>query len=141
MDKAIRSYRIHDQATLVITSPRYFDIKYVQAYINVWGVPANGSLIDVPIGPPLPDNFQVFQFRMTSESHATEFSIHAKPYEKCKAIDWLFRCQLDHNDEMCQETWLVKPDNSSLVPFLFFSFKELAGVNPGQIRLEMRLAN
>lgn len=141
MDKNIRSYYLSPRATLVVTAPRFFDVKYVQAYINLWNVKPNESVLNIPIGPPLPREFQIFQFRMTSESPSTEFALHVKPYEECEAINWIFRCNLNANDEMMQETWLVKPNNRSVIPYLYFSFREFAGVNPGSIRLEMRITN
>lgn len=141
MDKSIRSYRLSPRATLAVTSPRFYDIKYIQAYINLWAVKPNEEVLDIPIGPPLPREFQIFQFRMTSESPETEYSLHVKPYNQCEAVSWIFKCHLNANDEMMQETWLVKPNNRSVMPYLYFSFKELAGVNPGSIRLEMRMTN
>lgn len=135
------SYPLTNRSNLVVSQPSFYDVHYVQVYINLWNVKAKESVLDIPVGPPLPRTFQIFQLRSTCESTESEFSLHTAPYKKCKATDWIFRCHLNANDEMNQETWLIKPDDRVVTPHLYFSFKELAGANPGLVRLEMRICD
>lgn len=139
MPSMINSYTVHPKCNVVLTRPRFFDVRYTQVYLNLKDVIANEEVLDIPIGPPLSNMFQIFQIRMTCESPEAEYALHTRPYADSDMNNWIFKCLTDTQDEMLQETWLVKPDSICDIPHLFFSFKELAGIHPGNIRLELRI--
>ena len=128
MHLQLKSYAVTDKCNVVITRPRWYDVKYVQAIINLKDVAANEAVLDIPIGPPLTRAFQIFQIRMISESTKAEYALHINPYRKCDKVDWIFHCVTNAQDEMLQETWLFKPDSICDEPYLYFSFRELAGI-------------
>lgn len=133
------SYAIHPNCTLVTTKQRYFDVRYCQVYLNLKGLSPGCAILDIPIGPPLARAFQIFQMRLTSHSSNCEWSMHTKPYAECSGTDWVFKAVSDNPDELLQETWLVPNCSQHITPYLFFSFKELGGKEPGNSRLEMRI--
>lgn len=136
---SIRAYNLLPNASLTVTPVRFDSQRYVQVGVNISDIPANGVLLDLPIGPPLHPTLQVYQIRMTCESPSCEWSLHTQPYAKCRRIDWLFQGVTNLVDEQIQEAWLIPRCSRAVEPYLFFSFKELSGVDPGPIRFEMRV--
>lgn len=137
----VKSYPLSKDCNLVVTRPRFYDVKYTQVYIKCNNIQPNGSIIDLPVSPPLDKSFQIFQVHMVCESAKAEYSLHTKPYLKCSMTDWLFKHTTTEKDEMLNEVWIVKPDNICVPPYLYFSFKELSGSNPGKVSFEVRLTN
>lgn len=134
-----KSYPVSPKCNLVITKPRFFDVRYTQAYLKLHDIGANGAVLDIPISPPLARTFQIFQIHMVCESSRAEYSLHTKPYDSCNMTDWIFKGIANEKDEWLQEVWIAKPDNICNSPYLFFSFKELAGEDPGRISFEFRV--
>ena len=136
---SIRAYNLLPNASLTISPARFDCQRYVQAGIHITDIPASGMLLDLPIGPPLQPSLQIYQVHMTCESPSCEWSLHTRPYAKCKRVDWVFQGVTNLVDELIQEAWLVPHCSRAVEPYLFFSFKELSGVAPGSIRFEMRI--
>lgn len=137
----MQGYVLHPNCNLLVTRPRFYDVKYVQLFFRLHNVGANGSVLNIPISPPLERVFQIFQIRMVCESARSEYSIHMNPYSECRAVDWLFKHTTEENDETFNEVWIVKPDNICVAPYLYLSFKELSGTDPGMISFEMRITD
>ena len=133
------TYALHPKCNMQLTSERLFDVRYTQVWFNLYNLKPNIEVLDIPISPPLEETFQIFQIRMSSESYHCEWSMHRKPYAQCKVVDFLFKAETDKRDSMLQETWLVTSPARCEPPYLFLSYKELAGVDPGRSRFEIRV--
>lgn len=125
--------------TMETTRQKYFDVRYSQVYFHLHNVQKKQTCVNIPIGPPLPRQFQIFQIRMTSESPSCEWALHTKPYYDCATVDFIFRCQTNQKDEMLQETWLVVNSRKCAPPYLFLTFIEKGDIMPGRSRLELRI--
>lgn len=137
---SIRSYELAHNATLTVSPVRYDSEFYNMVSIYLPPLPANGEVLNIPIAPPLQRDIQIFQIRMTCDSPSSEWALHTRPYADCTGVDWLYKGVTDKTDEILQETWLAPYLSGAVPPHLYFSFKELAGVNPGKARLELRIS-
>jgi len=136
---SIRSYELFPNAILTISPIRHDSEYYNMASVHLSDIGASGSILNIPIGPPLQRYIQIFQIRMTCDSPSCEWALHTRPYAECQGVDWLYKGVTDKTDEILQETWLAPYLNRVTPPYLYFSFKELAGQDPGRIRLELRI--
>lgn len=137
---SVRSYEISPKVTFTVSPIRYDSEFYNMVSVFLSGISAGGSMLDIPIGPPLQRDIQIFQIRMTCESPECEWSLHTRPYANCQGVDWLYKGVTDKTDEILQETWLAPYLSESVAPYLYLSFKELSGKDPGRIRLELRIS-
>lgn len=136
----IRSHALLPNVNLTVTPIRFDSEFYNMVGITVTGIAASGSFLDIPIGPPLQRDIQIFQIRMTCDSPSCEWSLHTQPYGNCRSLDWIYKGVTDKADELMQEVWLAPYLNNAVPPYLYFSFKELTGVSPGLVRLELRIS-
>jgi hypothetical protein len=119
-----------------------FDVKYVQIKLFIDSIGANGSLYDIPIGPPLGRQLQVFSVRCTSNSNKLKFVLHTVPYVNITPQDVIYIVETEYYDETLNEVWLtVDQTNYAKTPYLFASIEEIEGIDPETIKIDMRITD
>lgn len=135
----VASFSLTPNVTMTVTRPKMYDVKYTQVRIFAHNLGPGGSFLDVPIGPPLARIGQIFQIRMDSSSSLMEYAVHQKKYDDCtNPFDYVFYERVKDYSTILQEVWLDF-NCSRIQPYLYASFRELAGEDPVKACLEFRL--